>query len=151
MPRIAGDGFKVEIRGRQFVERALKRLPRQAAREVKDGSERLARELANLIRAAGRAESRQAARASRTVRALRGATPKVTAGPHPLLFGSEFGVKGRFGWYSKGRYYATIPRQFKAHRGNASYWFFETYEREEPRVRLAAREMSDAIIRAYGA
>jgi|SRR6187551_369372 len=150
MPRIGSDGFRVQIRGKQFVERALKRLPRQAEREVKDGTERLSRELANLIRAAGRAEGLQAARASRTVRTARGVTPNVVAGPHPLLFGSEFGVKGRFGWYAKGRYYNTEPRQFKPHRGNASYWFFTTYEREEPRIRAAAREMGDAIIRAYG-
>jgi hypothetical protein len=151
MPRVSSDGFRVSIRGKQFVERALRRLPRQAEREVKNGMERLSRELANLIRAAGRAESPQAARASRTVRTARGVTPQVVAGPHPFLFGSEFGVKRRFGWYRKGRYYNSDARQFKAHRGNASYWFFDTYDREEPRIRAAGREISDAIIRAYGA
>ncbi len=145
-----GTGLRITMRGDRAVQRALAALPREAQREMKDGAERLSRDLANSIRRAGRAESRQAARASRTVRTARGLTPKVIAGPHPLLFGSEFGVKRRFGWYSKRRYYNSPERQFKPHRGSASYWFFAEYERSGPAVDAAAREIADGIVRAWG-
>lgn len=140
----------ITMRGDRAVQRALAELPREAQREMKDNAEKLSRELANAIRRAGRADSRQAARASRTVRTLRGTTPKVIAGPHPFLFGSEFGVKRRFGWYAKRRYYRSPERQFKPYRGQASYWFFAEYERSGPRVDAAAREIADGIVRAWG-
>lgn len=147
------DGLRldVDVRGLREVQRALDRLPAQALRETKDGSERLARGMANRIRAAGRARGRQAARPSRTVRVLRSVFPRVVAGPHPLLFGTEFGAHRRFGWYAKSRYRGSILRQFPTHRGNRGYWFFPTYEADRPRVRAAHQDMADAIIRAWSA
>lgn len=141
----------VTIRGDREVMRALRALPRDADRELKDGSERLARNLANLIRAAGRADSRQSARASRSVRAVRQVPPQVIAGPHPLLFGSEFGALGRFGWYAHPRYRNSPARQFRPHRGASSYWFFRTYEANQPMIRAAHAEMVDAVVRSWSA
>src|SRR5437762_1246487 len=95
------DHFEVDVEGAEEVRRALLKLPLQARDEARKGMTKLSRELAVIIRAAGRADSRQSARAARTVRANRGLSPGVVAGPHPLLFGSEFGALGRFGWYAK--------------------------------------------------
>lgn len=141
----------VTVRGDREVRAALDRLPRDAGRELKDGSERLSRNLANLVRAAGRADSRQSARASRTVRALRQTNPMVVAGPHPLLFGSEFGVQRRTGWYAHPRYLDSRARQFRPHRGSSSYWFFRSVRENRPAIDSAHAAMVDAVVRAWSA
>jgi hypothetical protein len=82
-----------------------------------------------------------------------GGKPAVVVGPHPLLFGSEFGANQQFGWYANARYdWAAGGRQFRPHRGQgASYWFFQTAEREQPRFAAAHQEMARAIIRDWKA
>jgi hypothetical protein len=147
---VAVDGrLEVEVRGAREIIRALERMPRTAERETKDGAERLARQMANAIRAAGRSRGRQTAAAARTVRVFRSVWPKVVAGPEVRLMGTEFGAKARFGWYRKGRYWDSPKRQFPARTpGNAGWWFFPTYRAYEPRIRAAHREMANAIIRS---
>jgi hypothetical protein len=149
---VAGNRLDVDVRGLREVQRALARLPREAEREVKDGSERLARRMANVIRAAGRGSDRQSARASRTVRVARSVFPRIVAGPHPFLFGSEFGIKRRLGWYRKGRYWRSEARQYRPRiGGNPGYWFFPTYRAQQPEIRLAHQDMARAIIRGWDA
>lgn len=149
---MAGNTRSVRVTGLNEVIAALERLPGQAQREARAGAVKISRELANAIRQAGRASSRQAAVASRTVRTQTlGLTPNVIAGPHPLLFGSEFGATARFGWYRKGRYHASPKRQFRKHLGGGSYWFFVTAETEGPRLRAAYQDIADAIIRDWSA
>lgn len=142
------DGLKVgvRIRGLAEIQRGFAALPADARAELREGSRRIARVLAATTRAAGRAEGRQAARAASTVKALAGSTPQVVAGPHPLLFGSEFGMTRKTGWYAKGRYYHSTGRQFKAHRGSGSYWFFATVAAQRPAVDADYRAMADAIV-----
>ena len=148
MPR---DFIDVELRGLDRVLRALDGLPRDADREARAGAVQLSRTLANAIRAAGRADTRQSARASRSVRTqTRGNAPAVIAGPHPLLLGSEFGVRARFGWYRKARYWHSEARQFRG-RNTSGYWFFPTSKREMPAIRRAHQEMVDAIVADWSA
>lgn len=149
--RVVLDHFEVDVIGAKEVRAALLKLPQQARDEARKGMTKLSRDLANIIRAAGRADSRQSARAARTVRALTGLSPGVKAGPHPLLFGSEFGAKRRFGWYAKPRYFHSHARQFRPHLGGGSYWFFKTQEREQPRVDREAQEIGDNVIRRWSA
>jgi hypothetical protein len=146
-----GDMLRVEVRGDREVLRALDGLPRDAVRELKDGQQRIARSLATTIRAAARANSRQSARASRTVRTARGVSPIVVAGPHPLLFGSEFGATARFGWYRRARYRNSPARQFRRHLNRGSYWFFRTQQAERPRVQVEANEIAAAVVRRWSA
>lgn len=142
-----GDELRVDVRivGLEQIQAAFRRLPADARAELREGSRRIARALAAVTRAAGRAQSRQAARAARTVRALAGSSPQVVAGPHPLLFGSEFGATRKFGWYAKGRYWSSAAKQFEPHRGAGSYWFFTTISRSQPAVNAEYRAMADAI------
>ena len=123
-----GGELQVNVRvfGLDDVQRAMRDLPSDAKKELREGSRKIARSLAAEVKAEGRAESRQAARAASTVRPLAGSTPQVVAGPHPLLFGSEFGMTRKTGWYSAGRYYDSPGKQFREHRGSGSYWFFTT-------------------------
>jgi hypothetical protein len=144
--------LRVRIKGDEEVQRALRQLPGNAERELRRAAVDLSRQLANFVRAAGRADSRQSARASRSVRAATdGLNPAVVAGPHPLLFGSEFGAWDRFGWYARRRYGRSRRRQFRAHLGAGSYWFFRASEQADP---LIQRELEDAearILRAWSA
>jgi hypothetical protein len=151
VPRI---DIRTRITGLREVLRALDRLPDDAQREARQGAVRLSRLLANRIRAAGRASSRQSARASRTVRtATDGNNPAVVAGPHPLLFGSNFGARGRFGWYLKPRYWHSPARQFRpwVGQGGNDYWYFSTVDREQPEIAREHRSMLDAIVRSWSA
>jgi hypothetical protein len=151
VPRIHLD---TRVSGLNEVIRALERLPSAAQREARRGAVKISRDLANAIRATARASDRQSAVAGRTVRtATEGLNPAVIAGPHPLLFGSNFGALGRFGWYSKHRYINSRARQFRAHVGQstADYWFFSTQVREEPRLQAGYQAIADAIIRDWSA
>ncbi len=143
-------GLNISTRGDREVLAAFDQLPRRADREIKDASERIARELANKIRRNARALGRQDRRPSQTVRTARGRTPQVVAGPHPLLFLSEFGMTRRTGWYSKGRYYDSPARQARPHLGRGSYWFFRTQDAERANVDGQWRAAAEAIVRGFG-
>jgi hypothetical protein len=138
----------VRVEGLGEVLRALRQLPPAAERDLRRHSGQLADKLARLTRAAGVGRGRQAARPAVTVRSSGGASPTVTAGPHPLLFGTEFGARGRYGWYSAGRYRGSSGRQFP--RPGGSYWFFRTAD-HAPEVAQQWRELADDIIRDWSA
>lgn len=128
-------GVELHIRGLDEAIRAASHISGAPTDELESAAQRSAEKLAALVRAAGQADSRQSARAAETVRVEgHGGFPSVTAGPHPLLFGSEFGALGRFGWYSKHRYINSPLRQFRRHLGSGSYWFFRTIEENEGAV-----------------
>jgi hypothetical protein len=95
----------IEVQGVREVERALDALPADALVTLKARTKEIAKELASRIKAAGRRDSKQSARAAATVRVKAnrsGAT--IVAGPHDLLFGSEFGAYRHFGWYADARF-----------------------------------------------
>lgn len=142
----------MRVTGLREVIRALERLPGQAQKEARAGAVRISRDLARAIRAAGRASDRQSARASATVRTKTdGLNPAVVAGPHKLLFGSNFGAFGRYGWYSARRYVDSPARQFRKHRGQVDYWFFVTAEGENAVLQAEYQRIADAIIRDWSA
>jgi hypothetical protein len=144
-------GIRVRIRGLREVIRATERLEPAVTQEVDRTIKRLAERLADLVRAAGRSDTRQSARAAATVRVASGSTPRVTAGPHDLLFGSEFGATRRFGWYAAGRYRASAGRQFRPHQGSASYWFFRAVEENQPVIDSEWAQAAEAVVRRWGA
>ncbi|WP_181778925.1 hypothetical protein [Pseudonocardia pini] len=141
--------LNVRIEGATELMAACRRVGRDAEDELRDQSFDIARTLADRIKYAGAASDRQSARASRTVRERRDRFPVITAGPHPLLLGSEFGATRHFGWYAAGRYYSSPGRQFRPHRGSASYWFFETAEQMQPYVKAEWREVAKRIVREW--
>lgn len=146
------DGLRVTIRGDEEVLRALARFPEQGLAEFHRGLDFLAGRFTRAIRAAGRSSSRQSARAATTVRSeVSGTSATVSAGPHPLLFGSEFGVKRRFGWYANRRYGRDEDRQFRRHLGGGSYWFFRTAEGQRGEVDREAQAIGDRTIARWSA
>jgi hypothetical protein len=146
------DGLRVTIRGVREVQRALDKLPEQANAEFRRGMGLLAGRFTRTIRAAGKADSRQSARAASTVRSqVNGTSVVVSAGPHPLLFGSEFGAKRRFGWYANRRYAHSPERQFRPHLGSGSYWFFRTVDEHRDEVDREGQAIADRVIARWSA
>lgn len=148
-----GDAFiRVrDVEGAAHVERQFAELPKWARDELRAGLNKITAKLAIRVRAAGRASSRQAARASSTVRASRGTRPQVAAGPHPLLFLSEFGMNRRTGWYAAKRYGHSKDRQARPHLGGGSYWFFRSQEESSGEVGRDANDIADAVVRRWQA
>lgn len=145
--------FDVKVTGAEEVAARLRQLPKNARDEARKELTKLSRDLANKIRSAGRAATKPRGSgpgggAAATVRARTGLTAGVIAGPHPLLYGSEFGANGRYGWYAADKYRHSLGRQFHPHGG--SNWFFKTVEHEQPRFDAAAQEIADAVLRDWG-
>lgn len=144
------DQITVTVRGDREVLAALRRLPRAADDEVRDGAGRLAQTMAR--RARGLASSNPQARAAaRTLRVERDRFPTIAAGPEKRLMGSEFGITRRTGWYNWPRYWDSPARQYRPHRGRASYWFFLAQERSEPDIRAGMADILDAVARRWSA
>lgn len=142
----------IRIEGAREVIRALGQVPGDGEEALRRRSNELAYNLLRRMRRAAAREGRQAARAASTLRVVRGSLlPTVTAGPHPLLFGSEFGMTRHSGWYSRGRYYHSTGQQFGPWRGNEGYWFFPARRAADPVIGAAWRQAADDVIRSWSA
>lgn len=138
----------INVSGLRPTLAAVARLPKHAQDELRAASLELAGELAVSAAAAGRGEGRQAALVASTVAARRDRIPVITAGgtkrlgrnrapAYKLLFGSEFG--------------SNFYLQFgKPHRGSASYWFFDTVDREQAQITARWFAAADAIVAGFG-
>jgi hypothetical protein len=152
----------IQVEGLKPLLRAFKQLEDEAQDEMKQSARELAEELAGLMRAAGKSlgKPRQAAAAANTVEVFQGTRlPNIRAGrgsrsgsqrDKDVTFGSEFGATRRFGWYSKGRYYDSVGKQFRPHRGAASYWFFKTAEENDERIGSKYAEALDRMADKWG-
>lgn len=147
--------LKVSIQGADEVIRACAKLPADARKELSAEAFDIAKVVTDRIKAAGRADSRQSARAARSVREVKaGAWPAIqagNAGARPFLFGSEFGMTRHSGWYARGRYRSSTGRQFRPHLGSGSYWFFRTAESLQPYIESEWHKAADAVVRKWGA
>lgn len=151
----------VRIDGMRETLAAFNRLPKDANDALRDKSMELAQALAGEIAAAGRSEGRQAAILAATVKARRDRAPVVVAGgakrvgrnrepAYALLFGSEFGMNKRTGWYARPRFDQSSGRQYKAHRGRQGYWFFPTIEKNADEIAAVWRKAADDLIAKFG-
>lgn len=148
---------RVRVEGLRETLRAFDQLSAGAQDELKQSADKLARELAQLVQAAGRSEGRQAKLAANTVEVVQAKRlPVIRAGARgskrdrAVTPGSEFGATRRFGWYSKGRYYDSVGKQFRPHRGAASYWFFTTIEANDERIGATYAEALDRMAEKWG-
>lgn len=150
----------VRINGIHETIRAFNLLPKAANDELRDASLKIAQSMEGKIQRAARAESRQAGAVAATVKARRDRVPMVVAGGSKrvgrnrqpasgLLFGSEFGAFGRFGWYSARQFRRSKGRPFKPHRGSASYWFYKTVENDTSVIDQQWNQAADDIIRRF--
>lgn len=151
----------VRLDGLRETLDAFRHLPDDASKELRDRSVKLAETIAEKVRAAGKSEGRQAAAVAATVRPARDRVPAVQAGgtrrlgrrrapAFGLLFGSEFGMNRRSGWYAAPRFEGTGRySQYKPHRGQRGYWFFPTVEGEQDRINREWTQAADAVVRRF--
>jgi hypothetical protein len=147
----------VRVEGLRETLRAFDKLAAEAQAEMVESANKLAKELADLARAAGKAEGRQAKLAANTVEVFKGKRlPTIRAGAkgakrdRAVTLGSEFGATRRFGWYAKGRYYDSVGRQYRPHQGAFSYWFFRTIEDNDKRIGAVYAEALDRMADKWG-
>lgn len=150
----------VRVEGLRETLRAFDQLSAGAQEEMQQSADKLARELAQLAQAAGRSEGRQAKLAANTVEVVKGKRlPTIRAGAkgakrdRDVTLGSEFGATRKFGWYDPKkhpRYYASRGKQFRPHRGAASYWFFKTIEENDERIGAVYAEALDRMADKWG-
>jgi hypothetical protein len=141
--------LSVAVRGAAELARACRRISRDADKELREQAFDISKVLADRVKFAGAASDAQSARAARTVRERRNRFPSITAGPHPLLFGSEFGANGRFGWFGAVRYSNSPARQFRPHLGAGSYWFFRTADAMQPYVEAEWTEVAERLVEEW--
>lgn len=144
---------RIKVEGVRETLAAFKHLPKDASDELRDKATDLAEKLADRVRVAGSASSRQSAVVARSVKARRDRVPTIQAGGRglagKLVFGSEFGANGRFGWYAARRFRRSPERQFRPHLGASSYWFFREVEDNEAEIGRAWTDAADAIVRKW--
>jgi len=151
---------KLSASGVRPVLAAFRHLPKDANTELRAASLRIADILATSAKDASHIDG-QAAAVGKTVKAVRDRVPVVQAGgarrvtstgarAYELLFGSEFGMSRRSGWYAAARYRDSTGRQYASgHRGTSGRWFFPSVERELPAVLRQWERAADAILRRF--
>jgi hypothetical protein len=147
---------KVRIEGADEVIHALDKLPADARRAMREQAKDIATSLADFIKIAGRRQGRQAPRAASPVReGNQGFWPVITASntgrAKGLLFGSEFGMTRKSGWYRHRRYFDSPGVQFRPHLGRGSYWFFKTATERQPWIQSEWGKAAEQVVREWSA
>lgn len=141
--------FDVTVKGDKEVERALDKLHPDAHKAVAKEKRRLAKNLAAKLRRAVISGSKTTM--GRKVRpTIHQSGDSVTAGPHPMLIGTEFGMNRKSGWYGRPEFRHSTELQFKPH-GNAGYWWNPTIERSKPDADAAVQRALDDTLNHWSA
>jgi len=146
---VVDDTIRIEVTNRDVrrILKAFRDLPKDASDELRDANQRIADALAAKVAAAATASDAQSALMAQTVQSRRDRVPVVVAGgrqkvgsrrtpAYKILYGSEFG--------------ATYWRQFRPHRGAASYWLFRTVRENEDDTVTDWAHVAEAIARKWG-
>jgi hypothetical protein len=142
------DHFEYEVHGEEKVERAAAKLPGDAAKGITKEKKRLAKNLAAKLRRAVISGSKTTmGRKVRPTIHQRGET--VLAGPHPMLFGTEFGMNKKSGWYARPEFRGLPHLQYFRHQ-NDGYWWNPTIRRAKPDADAAVQRALDEAVRNWG-
>jgi hypothetical protein len=150
---VAASGhFEFTVEGEEQVERNAAKLDPDARKGITKEKKRLAKNLAAKLRRAVISGTKQrhgrpmGARVRPTIR-QRGET--VLAGPHPMLFGTEFGMNKKSGWYADERFRGMPNLQYFRHQ-NEGYWWNPTIRRSKPDADAAVQRALDEAVRNWG-
>ena len=143
--------FNVRVEGADAMVRALRRLPKAARDEFRREATKLSRELATKLRAAVRAESkgRMGSKVAPTIRAQTGLSAGVLVGPQDMVFGTEFGMNRKSGWYADERFRDNTALQYFRHQGDG-YWWNPTIRASKPDADAAVERALDEAVRHWG-
>ncbi len=152
--------IRMRLEGADDVLRAIKGLPKDATRELRQASLTLSKSLAQDIAQAGRRRGGQAALIAGTAKAKFDRVPAVKVGgsakrgrhrtpASDLLIGSEFGHGGQGGRGLKSRNYA--PHGFTPRASPGGLWIYPTVRRKEADIAKAWLEAAEAVVAKFEA
>ena len=140
--------FEVKVSGATKAEAAFDHLPPDVKKALIKEKRRLAKNLAAKLRRA--VISNAYKRQGRLVRpTIHQQGDRVIAGPHEILIASEFGARGRYGWYGRPEFAHSVNRQFKP-RNSGGYWWFPTIRRSKPDADAAVQRAVDEALSHWG-
>jgi hypothetical protein len=146
---VAASGhFEFDVRGEEQVERNAAKLDPDARKGITKEKKRLAKNLAAKLRRAVISGSKTTmGRKVRPTIRQRGET--VLAGPHPMLFGTEYGMNKKSGWYARDEFRGMPNLQYFRHQ-NDGYWWNPTIRRSKPDADAAVQRALDEAVRNWG-
>lgn len=165
---MAATGFlSLKVTGAKEVERALHHLPSDADRALKKERRRLAKNLTAKLRRAVISKTkisretspepgRRGGRAShrpmgiRVLPTIHQRGTAVIAGPHPMLFGTEYGMSRKSGWYAYPQFVSFPNLQYFRHQ-NDGYWWRPTILHSKPEADAAVRRAADEALSHWDA
>ncbi len=148
---------RMQLDGVNEALKAFRSLPKEASKEIRDASLKIARQLAQDVALAGRQEGAQAALLAGTVKAKYDRIPAIVVGPGArtsrgtpsvvLLIGSEFGHGGQGGRGKGSRKFD--PHGFESRQSPRGIWIFPTVRREEGSIGRAWLAAAAEIVRRF--
>ncbi|MBV9920294.1 MAG: hypothetical protein JOY78_05470 [Pseudonocardia sp.] len=141
--------FKIDVKGAEKVEAAATKLPADGQRALTKEKKRLAKNLAAKLRRAVVSRSKTTM-GSKVRPTIHQSGETVTAGPHPMLFGTEFGMNRKSGWYADERFRHSPALQYFRHQSDG-YWWRPTILRSQPDADAAVQRAADDAVSHWGA
>jgi len=163
---VAAQGhLEIKVSGAEAVEAKAARLRPNAKKAMRKEQKRLAKNLAAKMRRrvisntkvsrqtspAGRSRGHSSGRpmGSRVRPTIRQVGDHVVAGPHPMLFGTEYGMNSKSGWYAYPEFANNPSLQYFRHQSDG-YWFRPTYLQAKPEMDAAVQRVADETVRDWG-
>lgn len=146
------DHFEITVKGEEKVERAATKLEPDAKKGLSREKKRLAKNLAAKLRRAvisGTKQRHGRPMGARVRPTIKQSGETVKAGPHPMLFGTEFGMNRKSGWYAEPQFRHSTERQYFRHQGDG-YWWNPTIRRSKPDADAAVERALDDAVRNWG-
>jgi hypothetical protein len=151
---------KVKITGLRETLAKFRDLPKDASDKLRDESQRLAQFLALKAQSRGFSQGGQAALAASTIKAVRDRVPAIQMGGTKrvgrkgvpvwqIMFGAEFGMNRRSGWYANRKFNGDPGRQYRPHLGQKGYFFFPTVEDNATDISAAWNKAADQIVNDF--
>lgn len=158
--------FEIKVKGASTVERDAKFLPQNSRQALDKEKRRLAKNLAAKLRRAVISQtkiSRQTSpqRSSRGSHAsfrpmgtpvrptIRQSGATVTAGPHPMLIATEFGMNSKSGWYAYPQFVNNPSLQYFRHIAEG-YWWHPTIRDSKADADAAVQSAVDEAVSHWG-
>lgn len=156
--------FEIKVRGASKVKQDALFLPLDTRQALIKEKKRLAKNLAAKLRRAVISKtkisrnhfqvsgSRPAGRrpmGARVRPTIRQSGATVTAGPHPMLIATEFGMNSKSGWYAYPQYANNPSLQYFPHIAGG-YWWHPTVRGSKPLADAAVQRAVDEAVRRWG-
>lgn len=141
--------FEVKVQGEERVERSAARLSPDAQRALAKEKRRLALNLARRLRRAviGRSKGRMGTKVRPDIHQQ--GDRVIADNSSGMLFGTEFGMNRKSGWYADERFRNSPNLQYFRHQGDG-YWWNPTIRAAKPDADAAVQRALDDAVSHWG-